>query len=149
MAPVMCEPRAIRFTDAILLDHVPPPLHICYLLSVNCNRNMHKGLVSTLLRLDQEQFCWNDILTSLQLLSITSKHKILYISNILNCQQVLPSFSFFLYHMSLVVRQPDFCLCENKGADQLRSNCKADQRLCFCYLDSSIPLLLIAVISSI
>ena len=24
-----------------------------------------------------------------------------------------------------------FCLCENKGADQLRSNCEADQRLCF------------------
>ena len=28
----------------------------------------------------------------------------------------------------------DFCLCENKGADQL-------QQLCFCYLDSTIPLL--------
>ena len=25
----------------------------------------------------------------------------------------------------------DFRLWENKGADQLRSNCKADQRLCF------------------
>ena len=25
----------------------------------------------------------------------------------------------------------DFCLCENKGADQLRSDCEADQRLCF------------------
>ena len=29
-----------------------------------------------------------------------------------------------------------FCLCENKGADQLRSNCEADQRLCFRYTDS-------------
>ena len=28
-----------------------------------------------------------------------------------------------------------------KGADQLCSNCKADQRLCFCYTDSTIPLL--------
>ena len=36
------------------------------------------------------------------------------------------------------------CLCENKGADQLRSNCEADQRLCFRYSDSTIPLLLIA-----
>ena len=27
--------------------------------------------------------------------------------------------------------KPDFCLGENKGADQLRSNCEADQRLCF------------------
>ena len=33
------------------------------------------------------------------------------------------------------------CLCENKGADQLRSNCEADQRLCFRYMDSTIPLL--------
>ena len=34
-----------------------------------------------------------------------------------------------------------FCLCENKAADQLRSNCKADQRLCFRYTDSTISLL--------
>ena len=24
--------------------------------------------------------------------------------------------------MSLILRKPDFCICENKGADQLRSN---------------------------
>ena len=30
--------------------------------------------------------------------------------------------------MSRAVRKPDFCLCKNKGADQLRSNCEADQR---------------------
>ena len=35
-----------------------------------------------------------------------------------------------------------YCLCENKGADQLRSNCEADQRLCFRYTDSTISLLL-------
>ena len=35
------------------------------------------------------------------------------------------------------MRKPDFCLCENKGADQLRSNCEADQRLCFRYTDST------------
>ena len=46
------------------------------------------------------------------------------------------------YHqMSLVMRKPDFCICENKDADQLRSNCAADQRLCFHYTDSTIPLL--------
>ena len=28
----------------------------------------------------------------------------------------------------------------NEGADQLRSNCKADKRLCFRYIDSTIPL---------
>ena len=27
------------------------------------------------------------------------------------------------------MRKPGFCLGENKGADQLRSNCEADQRL--------------------
>ena len=39
------------------------------------------------------------------------------------------------------MRKPAICICENKGADQLRSNCKADQHLCFCYMDSTIPLL--------
>ena len=43
--------------------------------------------------------------------------------------------------MSRVVRKPDFCICENKDADQLRGNREADQRLCFRYTDSTIPLL--------
>ena len=53
----------------------------------------------------------------------------------------------YLYHMSLVVRKPDFCKC--KDADQLRGNRKADQRLCFRYMDSTIPLLPKSEISSI
>ena len=36
--------------------------------------------------------------------------------------------------LSLVVKKPDFCICENKDA--------ADQRLCFSYIDSTISLLL-------
>ena len=40
------------------------------------------------------------------------------------------------------MKKPDFCLCENKGADQLCSNCTADQRLCFRYSDSTMSLLL-------
>ena len=43
--------------------------------------------------------------------------------------------------MSRVVRNPDFCICENKDADQLRGNREADQRLCFRYSDSTISLL--------
>ena len=39
------------------------------------------------------------------------------------------------------MRKSDFCLCQNKGADQLRSNCEADQRLCFRYSDGTISLL--------
>ena len=39
------------------------------------------------------------------------------------------------------MRKPAFCICENKDADQLRDNHEADQRLCFRYTDSTIPLL--------
>ena len=46
-----------------------------------------------------------------------------------------------LLYMSLVMRKPAFCICENKDADQLRGNREADQRLCFRYTDSTIPLL--------
>ena len=38
--------------------------------------------------------------------------------------------------------KPTICKGENKGADQLRSNCEADQRLCFRNTDSTVPLLL-------
>ena len=47
----------------------------------------------------------------------------------------------FFSQMSAVVRKPAFCICENKDADQLRGNREADQRLCFRYTDSTIPLL--------
>ena len=46
------------------------------------------------------------------------------------------------------MRKPAFCICENKEADQLRSNCPADQRLCFRYMDGKIPLLPKSKISS-
>ena len=48
-----------------------------------------------------------------------------------------------------VIRKPTFCICENKDADQLRSNREADQRLCFRCIDSKIPLLSKSEISSI
>ena len=38
---------------------------------------------------------------------------------------------------------------QNKGADQLRINCGADQCLCFFYMDSTIPLLSKSKISSL
>ena len=47
------------------------------------------------------------------------------------------------------MRKPAFCICENKDADQLRSNCAADQRFCFRYTDSKIPLLPKSEISSL
>ena len=42
--------------------------------------------------------------------------------------------------MSLVMRKPAFCICENKEADQC---------LCFRYTDSTIPLLSEFKISSL
>ena len=42
-----------------------------------------------------------------------------------------------------------FCICENKDADQLRGDREADQRLCFHYMDSTIPLLPKSEISSL
>ena len=51
------------------------------------------------------------------------------------------------YHMSRAVRKPAFSICENKDADQLRGN--TDQRLCFRYTDSTIPLLPKSEISSL
>ena len=44
--------------------------------------------------------------------------------------------------------KPTICIGENKDADQLRGNREADQRLCFRYSDSTIPLLLKSEISS-
>ena len=51
--------------------------------------------------------------------------------------------------MSLIMRKPAFCICENKGADQLRGNREADQRLCFRYTDSTISLLSKSEISNL
>ena len=46
------------------------------------------------------------------------------------------------------MKKPVFSICENKGSDQLHGkcadqlcdNCTADKRLCFSYIDSTIPL---------
>ena len=47
------------------------------------------------------------------------------------------------------MRKPFFCICENKDADQLCGDREADQRLCFRYTDSTIPLLSKSEISSL
>ena len=51
--------------------------------------------------------------------------------------------------MSRVMRKPDFSICKNKDADQLRGNREADQHLCFRYTDGTIPLLSESEISSL
>ena len=42
-----------------------------------------------------------------------------------------------VHNMSRAMRIPDFGLCGNKDANELRSNCETDQRLCFRYTDST------------
>ena len=50
--------------------------------------------------------------------------------------------------MSHPIGKPTICIGENKDADQLHGNREADQRLCFRYWESTIPLLLKYEISS-
>ena len=45
--------------------------------------------------------------------------------------------------------KPTIWIGKNEGADQLRSNCEADQRLCFRYTDTEIILLSKSKISSL
>ena len=51
--------------------------------------------------------------------------------------------------MSLVMRKPAFCICENKDADQPRGNREADLCLYFRYTDGTIPILPKSEISSV
>ena len=57
--------------------------------------------------------------------------------------------SLFHCYMSLGMRKPAFCICKNKEADHLCGNREADQRLCFPYIASTIPLLPKSKISSL
>ena len=55
---------------------------------------------------------------------------------------------FEFYLSRRLIGKPTICIGENKGADQLCSNCEADQRLCFRFSDGTIPFLLTSKISS-
>ena len=69
------------------------------------------------------------------------------------CEHVKSQFSqpftLIFCKMSHAMRKPAFCICENKDPDQLRGNREADQRLCFRYMDNTIPLLPKSEISSL
>ena len=45
--------------------------------------------------------------------------------------------------------KPTFCICENKDTDQLCGDREADQRLCFRYIDDTVPFLSKSEISSL
>ena len=46
------------------------------------------------------------------------------------------------------MKKPAFCIRENKAVDQLCSNSAIDQRLCFCYIESTMPLLISSILPS-
>ena len=54
-----------------------------------------------------------------------------------------------LSNLSRDMRKPDFCICENKAADQLYGHRTAGQRLCFRCIYRTIPLLSKSEISSL
>ena len=54
-------------------------------------------------------------------------HSVQYFLIAFNCLSII------LKYMSLVMRKLDFFICENKDADQLRGNLKADQCLCLLH----------------
>ena len=80
--------------------------------------------------------------------SLLQMHYCILQINYISCLCLYSFKKVMIHNMSRIVRKPDFCLGENKGADQLRGNREADQRLCFRYSDSTIPLLLKSEISS-
>ena len=53
-----------------------------------------------------------------------------------------------VYYLSRIMSKPVFCICKNKGADQQRDN-RADQHLCFRFIDSAILVLPKSYISSL
>ena len=65
-----------------------------------------------------------------------------------NIKCILGKRPFLNHDLSRLMGKPTICIGEKKGPDQLRSNCEADQRLCFRYSDGTIPLLLKSEISS-
>ena len=82
---------------------------------------------------------------------ITYVHFQFHFNTLFTATHVLLDSDFKAWHhyLSRVMRKPTFCICENKDADQLRGNREADQRLCFRYIDSTIPLLSKSEISSL
>ena len=82
---------------------------------------------------------WKSLLTSSCILLNERSFLHYFHSAISNRLSVRPK--CVVLFMSLVVRKPAFCICENKDADYLHSECEADQGLCFRYMGSTIPLL--------
>ena len=66
----------------------------------------------------RQQYCINTYLHDTHLLS--------------ECQR----YTCNLSNIDRVMKKPAFYICENRGPDELRDHCIADQGLCFRYIDS-------------
>ena len=60
-----------------------------------------------------------------------------------------PMYNSQFWHSKYLNEPSAFAYVKKKDADQLRSNYSADKCLCFCYTDSTIPLLSKSEISSL
>ena len=80
----------------------------------------------------------NDENTSRKSCCTKNKINFMYIAFNTCLQYIMNIHHELVLYMSHHMRKPTVCICENKGTDQLRGNCKADQRLCFRYTDSTI-----------
>ena len=110
------------------------------------HRTLGQSVSKIILKIIQLQQRWNGQLTDFKSCNFSScAHQVKKFNVLTLLQRHL---NYFPIEMSRLMRKPTICICENKDADQLRGNHKADQRLCFRYMDSTIPLLLKYKISS-
>ena len=70
-------------------------------------------------------------------MSVYGKYKILKDLQLRKSKiNILLNSIYITHDMSHCMGKPKICIGENKGADQLRSNREADQRLCFRYTNT-------------
>ena len=109
------------------------------------------------------QFAVNSLHPNCQLMSIYEAHKQVKAKNSHffqatdadSCTGTVHA-QVYIYYIIIVMQnksrrmgKPTLSVGENKGTDQLRSNCEADQRHCFRYANSTIPVLSKSNISSL
>ena len=91
------------------------------------------GMILSITRVSQQIFVLFSINNRIRLLSLMSESL-----------KGVPFVSLSVgsvYYLSRVMSKSAFCICKNKGADQLRDNRIADQNLCFRFIDNAILLL--------
>ena len=116
------------------------------LLSARTNKEFFKLVLYV--HSQQSRSCWDGLLVTLARFSWSNPNSTFLSPLTHKCSSWISGRGRIAIEMSRLVGKPTICICENKDADQLRGNREADQRLCFRYSDSTIPLLLKSEISS-